>query len=484
MTSGTGRGPQPPDREPIAARLGHYIARARANAFSAPVREKAGTCLLDGLALGMAAGQEATTRATLASPFLTSASDGCLVWADGRRAPLSDAVWLNGYAVHARFQDDCDMTSWTHPGSLVLPAALSVAEAAGASLERALTGIVCGYSVLHWLGAAEQIGRAVVARAFRASPTLGPVAAAAAAAAVLELSAEQAANALAIAASSAGGVIETVRSGSSDWRFQNGSAAWRGAVAALLAREGIDGAPEVFESEKGFVRAFAGLTELPVELSHEPEPESIRTVWAKPYPTLGDNVAVASAAVRLTTGSRFARSDITAIRVHQNAEFASYPGTAYRGPFMKPTQAIASTAFAVASALVRGSITFDLYSTALDDPEILSLIQKLTVVPEPEYGYLDGKVVVETVGGEAFCADTRQIPREFFYRDPPGALTAFVATLREVGISGDARSFAQRLLERVARDDTQISVAELLTEAMDLRGALRPNHDDAGGRRV
>src|ERR1700722_9408732 len=195
MTSVSGSEPTQSDCGTIAARLGRYIAGARFGAFSAPVREKAGTCLLDGLALGMAAGEEATTRALLASPLLPPASDGCLVWADGHRAALGDAIWLNGYAVHARFQDDCDMTSWTHPGSLVLPAALSVAEAAGASLERALTGIVCGYSVLHWLGAGEKVGRAVVARAFRASPTLGRVAAAAAAAAVLELSAEQAANA-------------------------------------------------------------------------------------------------------------------------------------------------------------------------------------------------------------------------------------------------------------------------------------------------
>jgi hypothetical protein len=211
---------------------------------------------------------------------------------------------------------------------------------------------------------------------------------------------------------------------------------------------------------------------LPVELSRPPEPESILTVWAKPYPILGDNVAVASAALRLVERFTFDRRDITAIKVHQNAEFAAYPGTAYRGPFQKPTQAIASTAFGVAAALVRGSITFDLYSNGLDDPEILSLIEKVTVFPEHTYGYLDGKVVVETRGGGAFSAETGQIPREFFYRDRRAATTAFVTTLQEVGIPGDANAFAQRLLERIARDDMQISAGELLAEAMDLRGSV------------
>jgi 2-methylcitrate dehydratase PrpD len=455
--------------EPIAARVGSYLAAARAGDFSAPVREKAATCLLDGLALGIAAGGEATTRALLRSPLLSSTADGCHVWADGRRAPLSEAVWLNGYAVHARFQDDCDMASWTHPGSIVLPAAISVAEAVGASLERALTGIVCGYSVLNWLGAAEKVGGEVVARGFRASPTLGPVAAAAAAAAVLELPADRAADALAIAGASAGGVLETVRSGSSDWRFQNGSAAWRGAMAALLAREGIDGAPEIFESERGLVRTFTGLAELPAELSREPDPESIRSVWAKPYPTLGDNVAVVSAAARLTQQPSFDRDRITAIRVHQNADFASYPGTSYRGPYAKPTQAIASTAFAVAATLVHGSITFDLYRHALDDPEILALIEKLTVIPEHGYGYLDGTVVVETGDGQEISADTGEIPREFFYRDAGAAAAAFAATVREAGIDGDAGSFAERVLDRVARDDIDVPTADLVAEAMALR---------------
>jgi 2-methylcitrate dehydratase PrpD len=205
-------------------------------------------------------------------------------------------------------------------------------------------------------------------------------------------------------------------------------------------------------------------------------------VWTKPYPTLGDHVAVAAAALRLAERSTFDCGHITAIRVHQNAEFASYPGTAYRGPYDTPTQAIASTAFAVAAALARGSLTFDLYSNALDDPEILSLIEKLTVVPEQTYGYLDGKVVVETRGGGEFFAEANQIPRQFFYRDRDTATTAFVSTLREVGIEGDAESFARRLLDRVVRDDMQISAADLLAEAMALRGARLTDQSDTATR--
>ena len=452
----------------IADRLGRYVVSAASMPFDPRIRMKAATCLLDGLALGMAAGAEPTTAAILRSPLLEVGSKGCSVWASGARAPLSEAVLLNGYAVHARFQDDCDMTSWSHPGSLVLPAAVSVAEAAGATLEVALRGIVSGYSVLNWLGADEKVGRAVVARSFRASPTLGPVAAAAAAATVLGLSAEQSANAVAIAAASAGGVIETVRSGSSDWRFQNGSAAWRGVLAAILAQQGVDGARTVFGSPKGFLSAFAGL-QPPPETDADPEPESILTVWAKPYPTLGDNVAVVSAALRLRQKAALDPTTIADVRVHQNAEFASYPGTSFRGPYVKPTQAIASTAFAVSAALARGAITFDLYSTALDDPLILSLIDKLSVTPEPGYDYLDGKVVLVTKSGDELTCETSELPRELFYRDADTAIAAFGLTLNETGVSGDTGSFATSLLGRVASGDTEVAVADVLAAAMALR---------------
>ena len=459
-------GPPVEDRS-ITVRLGAYIAALASRPLADDVFDKAATCLLDGLCLGIAAGKEPTARRLLSSPFFGAGVDGCRVWPTGRRASLADAVMLNGYAVHARFQDDTDMTSWSHPGSIILPAAISVGEATDASLERVLRGIVSGYSVLNWLGGSGVVGRAVVERSFRGSPTLGPVGAAAAAATVLGLDAEQSGHATAIAAASAGGVIDTLLSGSSDWRFQNASAAWRGAMAAILAAEGIDGAPEIFESPKGFLAAFAG-TEAPAEWQVDPRPESILTVWAKPYPTLGDNVAVVSAAIQLSADGLDPAS-IERIAVHQNAHFASYPGTSFRGPYEKPTQAIASTAFGVCAALARGAIEFDLYSSALEDPLILSLIEKLSVTPEPEYDYLDGKVVVTTTPGDTFVCETRDLPQQLFYRDADFARAAFEATLREVLPLADLRSFPTELLDRVGRGDTDLPVAEVISQAMTLR---------------
>ena len=120
--------------EPAAARLGRYASSLTSAPLADKVEEKAATCLLDGLALGIAAVSDPTTTALLCSPLIAKDPGSCSLWPSGTRVSLGDAVAVNGFAVHARFQDDCDMTSWSHPGSLILPAAISVGESVGASL--------------------------------------------------------------------------------------------------------------------------------------------------------------------------------------------------------------------------------------------------------------------------------------------------------------------------------------------------------------
>lgn len=77
------------------------------------------------------------------------------IWANGKRAPLSEAVLANGIAVHAHFQDDTDHDSWTHPGSLISPVAVSLGEALDAPLRTVLAALAVGYATLKWLGPAK-----------------------------------------------------------------------------------------------------------------------------------------------------------------------------------------------------------------------------------------------------------------------------------------------------------------------------------------
>lgn len=441
--------PSPTDR------LATFVARCRDLEVSDELAQRAGTSLLDAFGLALAARGMSTVEAFVEiASELKHPEEGCTIWGRPLRVSILDGVTANSLAVHARFQDDCDMTSWAHPGSLVVPPAVSLGERADASVATVIRAILCGYATISWLGGEEVVGRAIVERGFRASPVFGSLGAAAAASVILGLDEVQARNALAIAADTTGGVLEPVGAGADDWRIQNGTAGHRGVLAALMAQRGVVGAPRALEGPNGLLRSFAGLTEVPSVWHLDPDVRAILRVWAKPYPTLGDNVAVVAAALAL----READLDPTAIasvEVHQNAHFASYPGTSFRGPYERPAQAVASTAFAVASTLLYGRLTYARYSTHLHDGATASLIERLRVVPETSYGYVDGMVEVTLLDGTVRRQAASDLDQALFFRDRDSANAAFVALVGEVDDdTAFAGPFSSMLFDAVTRRDT------------------------------
>lgn len=413
--------------------LGEFIAECAQLSLDSPIDERARAALLDAIGLGLAGRSEQTVQAyhSLAQPIVNLRA-GCRLWGDSTVVAVLDGVTGNAMATHARFQDDCDMTSWAHPGSLITPVAVGFGEALDTDLALVLRGLLCGYATLQWLGADEVVGRAVVERGFRASPTLGSIAAAATAGVLLRLDAAQARNAIAIAADITGGVLEPVRTGAADWRVQNATAAYRGALAALLAARGVDGPAQALEGATGFLPSFAGLTDIPPRWRQPPDPAAISTVWAKPYPTLGDNMAVV-ATVLAVRDELAPGEQVQAVTVHQNAHFASYPGTSFRGPFSRPAQAMASTAFATAATLLYGPLRYRIYRDGLADPQVAALIERIRVVPEPSYSYLDAMVELELAGGRHLRRSAAELPRTLFFRDRASATDAFTGLLREAG---------------------------------------------------
>lgn len=140
----------------------------------------------------------------------------------------------------------------------MIPAALYAAYGRPTSGRQILNAIVCGYEAM--------IGVAIVShphlrrRGFHPTSTAGVFGAAVAAGVVLELDAQQMADALGIAASGAAGLFAFIGGGTDVKRLHAGHAAREGLQAALLAREGVSGPPNVIEGRDGFFQAFPGLS--------------------------------------------------------------------------------------------------------------------------------------------------------------------------------------------------------------------------------
>lgn len=426
-------------------RLGDFVARCATGPIPAEVLENAAIRFVDALGLALIARDEPTVAAMLSltarvhdTPLLAR------IWMNGTPTLLSEAVTANALAVHAHFHDDSDLASWTHPGSLIVPVAVSTGEAIGASIELVLRGIIAGYGAIEWLGAKEQIARSMIERGIRTSPTLGTIAAAAAAAAVLRLDPIAARNAVGIASGITGGVLEPVRGGSDEWRVQNAHAARGGLLAAQLAARGVLGSPQGLEGPKGVAHALAGLAEAPPEWRADPRIEAIRDACAKPWATLGDNMAAAAAA-KLLHDDGIDPAAIRRVRVRIWRHYAEYPGTSYRGPFERTAQALASTVFAVAAMLLDGELEYDVPFARRQDPAILGLIGRIIVEPHDKTPY-DATVELELFDGTGRSRSADESPRTLLFHDVE---TATELLRRRLARSGGSRGTADEVARLV-----------------------------------
>ena len=168
--------------------------------------------------------------------------------------PARAAALANGAASHALDYDDTHFAYVGHPSVAVLPAALAVAEKAGASgaelLEAFLVGVETACRVGGYLGASHY------QHGFHQTATSGAFGATAACARLLRLSPEQTCHALGIAATRASGLKSQF--GTMGKPFHAGMAAANGVEAASLASFGFVSRPDAIECEQGFAATHAG----------------------------------------------------------------------------------------------------------------------------------------------------------------------------------------------------------------------------------
>ncbi len=158
----------------------------------------------------------------------------------GGRTTAAMAAFANGAAAHAFELDDVHEESISHPGAVVVPAALALAEELGAGGADALAAVVVGYEAMGRAGIAVGPGVHLL-RGFHPTSMCGVFGSAAAAARLLELDADRLRHALGIAATLTSGTMEFASSGGQTKRLHAGRAAEGGVMAARLAAGGFEG---------------------------------------------------------------------------------------------------------------------------------------------------------------------------------------------------------------------------------------------------
>src|SRR3954447_24550564 len=178
----------------------------------------------------------------------------------GHAKPMSaaGAAFVNGTAIHGEDFDDTFEGGPIHAGAVVVPAVLAACERYNPDGRSALLGIAVGTEVICRLSVV--VPKAVHKAGFHPTAVFGAMGAAAGVGAALGLEQRQMVDALGIAGSMAGGIIEYLAEGAWTKRLHAGWAAQSGLRAALLAQAGFVGPRTVFEGVHGLFHGFAHTT--------------------------------------------------------------------------------------------------------------------------------------------------------------------------------------------------------------------------------
>src|SRR3954470_4731061 len=179
----------------------------------------------------------------------------CTVIGHERRLTAAGAAFVNGTAAHGEDFDDTFEGGPVHAGAVIVPAVLAACERHNPDGRMALTGIAVGAEVLCRLSLV--VPKAVHKAGFHPTAVFGAMGAAAGVGTALGLNAKQIVDALGIAGSMAGGIIEYLAEGAWTKRLHAGWAAQSGIRAALLADQGFVGPRTVFEGVHGLFNGFA-----------------------------------------------------------------------------------------------------------------------------------------------------------------------------------------------------------------------------------
>ncbi|MBU9651191.1 MmgE/PrpD family protein [Burkholderia multivorans] len=162
--------------------------------------------------------------------------------------PAAVAARVNGLMSDAAASDDSDLRNIVHSGTQACAAAIAVGEARKASGAQVLEAVIVGYEI------AGNINTAMIGGLQRKGfhgCVVATFAAAAAAARLMNLTAEQTAHALVLAATSLGG-LHAVAATSLAREYHAGNAAMMGVSAAEAAGHGYTADLSGFEMPRGF----------------------------------------------------------------------------------------------------------------------------------------------------------------------------------------------------------------------------------------
>lgn len=322
-----------------------------------------------------------------AAAFATEiGAHGAATVVGGGQLGVGGAAFVNGVLAHSLDFDDTHLPSVLHPSASIVPAGLATGQAIAATARDIINAIAIGIelTVRIGMGGYTDGTNHFFERGWHATSICGTLGAAATAARLHGRDAKGIADAIGIAASMAGGLLEANRAGGTVKRLHCGLAAQGGINAAQLAAHGYTAPASVLEGRFGFYQAYVG-----GEGSLAAVTEGLGTQWElpgiyfKPYPANHYTHAAIDAAMAIRQRRQIHPDEV--VRIELGAAEAALrtigepraekirPRSGYHAQFSGP--------FTVAAALVGGGglgVWLDDFTDArAQDPVVLGLAERV-----------------------------------------------------------------------------------------------------------
>jgi 2-methylcitrate dehydratase PrpD len=370
----------------VAEALAEKIVALKPGALPAATASKCQDLLIDVVGLCVTARNEDYIESALAG----CDDDGpCTAVGHEHTLTAAGAAFVNGTAAHGEDFDDTFEGGPVHAGAVIVPAVLAACERHNPDGPSALIGIAVGTEVLCRLSLV--VPKAVHTAGFHPTAIFGAVGAAAGVGAALGLNARQFVDALGVAGSMAGGIIEYLAEGAWTKRLHAGWAAQSGIRAALLARGGFVGPRTVFEGVHGLFHGFAHTTHGDYDaltgdfgtrwvtdtLAFKPYPCG---TMAQPYIDCARRLAARGIKPEDVTGIVCEVAEGTVHRLWEPLADKQRPRNGYAAKFAVP--------YLLAAGFVHGGVGLGAFTEeAIRDARVLALAAKVKFVIDPDNPY-------------------------------------------------------------------------------------------------
>ena len=327
--------------------------------------------------------------------------DASIWFASGNKLPVASAAQVNAVMSDAAASDDSDLRNIVHAGTTLVSTSLAIAERTGASGQDVLAAIVLGYETSGRIG--EAITPAFQSRGFHGCLVAifgGTVAAAK----LLQLDEAQMAQAIALSATSIGG-LRAAADTSESREYHAGLAAMLGIQSALAAERGYIGEESIFETQRGFFATYGDTGGASVTRGLGDAWDIITDMAIKLVPGGHPSHSLAEAAANAARDGQVSPDEVETITL-------SRPGvTALTGP-IHPASLIDmahSPAYFLAAGVADHAFSWSNATDAkITDPVIHQLIDKVQVGASPTQHVEEYKqgatVTIQTKDGRTFSS--------------------------------------------------------------------------------